>query len=629
MPQRRFAKLAALLCLAIAVLIGLLDRGHESSAEISLPRRSTGEGEAKSVAEPAAQSERVSAGAAAASPTPAPPPSVNSSAAGGTSFWGRLIGSTDSLPIQGARIFGLGEGEIGVRASDAEGLFSYFSEAGPAPVLRIDAAGFGPVLVELAHGYESIEKAMPIPLQRAATLEARVIDRNGAPIAGLEVRLSSPAHALARPEGAYLFHTPLNWSATTDETGVCTLADLPPEVALSLSVLDAGRVEFQAASPLTLEPGELRRWQHRRGGGIALFGVAIDEHRAAVGGLELWLAGKDAAMGLSAEQHYFHASLAKLVVQRTRTDNAGRFSFADVPSGEWLLGPAPATAGGGALAPAVAPLAQLIRVDAIAADQEVIVNVRSGLYVRGRVVRPDGSTGVSAMVYAVCDEPAGTLWAQSQPDGQFSLGPFAPGELRLMASGTDGLADSEYVRVQAGSEEVLLQLRQAARLQMFAVDAATSAPALARFYLRSRSPVESLHMREMMDPSSAASGLEVNGLLEGTYDISALTSDGRVGVTREIRVSGDTPSAQAVVRVGASAKLRVRLLGDSQPCQLEVESEGVFLWSFDAIRPGASKLVHVPAGAVSVRLKFRDQVLEEREVIATLDREVEVEFQRD
>jgi hypothetical protein len=548
---------------------------------------------------------------------------VKESAASGTSFWGRVVTSTHSLPIQGARIIGLDEAEIGTRASDAEGRFNFLSESKPAPILRVDAAGFAPVLVELVPGHESIEQAMTIPLQRAATLEARLIDRNGAPLAGRVVKLSSPAHALARPEGSYLFHTPLSWSETTDDAGTCTLSDLPPEVALSLSVFDAGRVEFLEANPLTLQPGELRRWEHRLGGGVRLFGVAIDQDRAAVGGLKLWLAGKDATLGASADQHYFRSTLANFVVQRATTDSAGRFSFADVQSGEWLLGPAPAVTS------VTAPVAEIVLVDSLGPDQELILKVHAGLYVRGRVLRPDGISAGSTVVFAVCDEPSGVMSAQSQSDGQFSLGPFAPGELRLMASGTKGLADSEYVRAQAGSEELVLQLRQAARLQVFAVDAATGAPVLARFYLQARPPVHSRQIREMMNPSSMAAGLEIDGLLEGIYDISALTPDGRIGVAREVRVGNGAPSAPATLRVAPAAKLRVRLQGNTPPCTLEVESEGRFLWCFDSIRPGANRLVHVPDGALSVRLKFREQVLEQREVFATLDQVAEVEFQRD
>ena len=627
MPSMRFAKwLLALLCLAIGLAVWLFNRAPAAMDVVSPPRQPA----ATSVAPPAAALDlRVPAGVSAETATPAVRPPKTRSAANSASFWGKVIASESSLPIQGAVILGLGDSDIQRQVTDAGGSFNIASERALAKILRIDAAGFGPVLMELVGGHESIETAMTIPLLRAATLEARVSDRSGAPIEGLVVSLSSPAHALARPEGAFLFHTPLTWSARTGATGVCTLPDLPPDVALSLSVLDAGRTEFQEASPLTLQPGELRRWEYRRGGGIRLFGVAIDEHRAAVGGLELWLAGKDATMGLSAEQHYFHASLAKLVVQRTKTDNAGRYSFVDVPSGEWLLGPAPTASKGGAQPSAAAPIAELILIDANSADREVVVKVHAGLHVRGRVLRPDGQPGGSTMVYAVCDEPAGTLWAQSQSDGQFSLGPFAPGELRLMASGTAGFANSEYVRAQAGSEEVLLQLRLAARLQVFAVDAATGAPVLARFFLKSRSPVESLQIKEMMDPANVASGLVIDGLLEGTYDISGLTADGRIGAVRGIGVSSGAPSAQVTLRVAPAAQLRVRLLGNTQPCQLEVESEGALRWFSDGIRPGASKLVHVPAGAVSVRLRFRDQVIDEREVIAALDQVVEVDFQRD
>ena len=232
-------------------------------------------------------------------------------------------------------------------------------------------------------------------------------------------------------------------------------------------------------------------------------------------------------------------------------------------------------------------------------------------------------------VLGLCDDPPGYLPTASGDEGSFEIGPLVPGEFRLAAKAAGGFADSPYVAASAGDGGVVLTLTAACIAQLRAVDSLTGEPCSASFIIMARPPLKwGRGGLQSLDPSSAAAGVNSMGMPEGTYDITALTEDGRVGLLSGVEIQSAASPQELTVRVDVGARLRLRLEGRSPSIQVDVLFRGIQV-GFSALRPNASSLVFVPAGTVTVRLKFRDRVLEEREVTAILGEEVEVLFRRD
>src|SRR6185503_15172536 len=94
--------------------------------------------------------------------------------------------------------------------------------------------------------------------------------------------------------------------------------------------------------------------------------------------------------------------------------------------------------------------------------EPVTLMVHRGLYIRGRVVRSDGSDyepRIPQTSLILAKSP--TFYANTTADaeGRFIIGPLPRGEYRLTASGGADFADSEPTDARAGSDDVVLKLR--------------------------------------------------------------------------------------------------------------------------------------------------------------------------
>jgi hypothetical protein len=125
----------------------------------------------------------------------------------------------------------------------------------------------------------------------------------------------------------------------------------------------------------------------------------------------------------------------------------------DVTPGTWLLSPRRARE--------IAAYPQVIRVEPGASRVVADVRLARGLFVRGRLVTPDGETGVGGWVSAFGPVRAN---ADTSRAVEFVLGPLAPGKFQLIGRPYNSYLDSEAVEVVAPAEDVLLLSRPGAEV---------------------------------------------------------------------------------------------------------------------------------------------------------------------
>lgn len=538
------------------------------------------------------------------------------------SYWGKLVDGETGRPIGGSAVrLRMGEA-ITLIWSDALGRIQITDADHVHQVVRVSATGFGPAFPVLASGFDDPAHPNVMVLWRAAAIDARVVDASGAPAAGVTVCASIVGRYVERPEGGYVQMQDVEWSAQTDADGRCAIEDLPGAPPITVVVRQGYEELYQAPAPLTLKPGERREWQCRIGGFARVSGVVLDEHESAVADQEIWLASEP--RGPSSNRSYFDDS-AHAVTQRATTDDAGRFSFARVADGEWRVGPAALLADAARSATAVCPATTAFTINAPDSEKEVVLHVQRGLYIRGRAVLPNGNPAAGASVRASYRDPGGFLEVVSDEDGAFTLGPMMSGEFGLTATGVSTPTTPTPIVARAGDENVVLMVSNAASVRLRAVDARSDEPCIAHFFCRAREPVQCIYI---IDSHDASEGIDVSGLVEGTYDIAAQTADGRVGMARNVEVAIGVALPDVTVRMETGARLRVRFDGRTQATSFEVLSDGAMV-TIGILKAGASKPVIVPAGPAVVRFLSRVGLLEERNVNAVAGEEVDVVFHRD
>lgn len=478
-------------------------------------------------------------------------------------FHGRVVDGETGSPIEGVRVSILhpdivwkgeemqdGDEELVALVSDADGRFEAAVPSWKLLLARVEGRGYSLLFVPVTAGHESPGEARVVPLARASSLHAEVVE-NGAPATGITVSLSRRIDVLVQREAgeeAWYDHVPLTWSATTGPEGACTLGELPGRVPLEVRLLRDGVDSGMRVTPLVLEPGEVREETWSFGGGASIVGVATDQHGHPVTGIEIWL--DRAEPGRPARRF---ASYDRNISARVRTDDQGRFRFDDVPAGDWWIGPGESK---DARAPdEPAPVAERITILEGESEHRVTLAVFRGLFVSGSVLDPDGRP-VSTAVYTFGWDHAFT---RSREDGTFVLGPLAPGEYTLKADEAEGFRSSEPVQVAAAAEDVVLRLRPGASLRGRIVGAVPSFDGMSVTLAADRlDDVEGGYVdeEEVRDDGT----FQFNALAPGGYAIFARSPAGDVGIVRGVEVEANPEPTEVLVRMESGGRLRVRTL---------------------------------------------------------------------
>jgi protocatechuate 3,4-dioxygenase beta subunit len=376
----------------------------------------------------------------------------------------------------------------------------------------------------------------------------------------------------------------------TDVNGLASVTGLPPRVPLELTIHARGTLARKESAPVTLEPGERRRIEVHVGSGGSIVGRIEDGDGKPVKHCQIWrVAGEPGFEQLLRSYEPPAAS--------SRSDEDGRFRFDDVAQGKWLVGPAPAKDGEPNVSDksAIAPFAQPVEIADGAGEVELVLRVDRGLYITGRVLDPSGG-GVKD-TYASAQQVNGFMSVMERTDdsGQFVLGPLLAGEFDLEAGGMMGPhAKSETVRASAGARDVVLRLRVGGAITGRVVDASGAA----------RECELSLSQPSVefgwMQTGTRDGSIKFDGLLAGSYNLHAITSDGQIG-SRVGIVVGEGETVDGVeVTLAPGARLEVRYAGERHVATYEVLAAGDLCW-VSSLESGSQESRVVPAGDLEVR----------------------------
>lgn len=540
-------------------------------------------------------------------------------------FFGQVIDAVESQPIAGAKAFvSIAEPSANARdrnssklsrtTTDANGRFELALPSWKHPFVRVEAEGFGLVVLRRLDGHDAPERELMVRLPKAASLEAVVRDAGGGPMPGVILRLSADGSSLPPDAGAWIdVDVPdERWYGVTADDGTCTLEGLSPGVGIAIELSKEGRLLRREEDEVTLEPGQVLKREWIFGAGATLKGLVLDQDSRPVPDLPVWLANWEP----EPPAHFFQTYEEDRVSAKAVTDDEGKFQFADVQPGTWWIGPAPTAWNGivirdGPLeeneppANAVAPTATSVVVQS-APTQDVTLRVHRGLYIRGRVLDPDGRPAPE--VYVIASPGSNGLGPQtsSGSDGTFVLGPLAPGRYEVAADANGRLASPDPVEAEAGASDVLLRLRAGGGLRARVVDSRTGKPCTAEMLLTPRISTRGVFGQGTGFGAGEDGIVDKDGLIPGDYDLAARTEDGSFGILSGISVVAGEKGKEFILSVSPGGTLKVRNEG-SHPAEFRLKQQGVLIEWSEILKAGQPIDLHAPAGTFAIEYRFDDE----------------------
>ncbi|MCC6406925.1 MAG: sigma-70 family RNA polymerase sigma factor [Planctomycetes bacterium] len=394
----------------------------------------------------------------------------------GVTLKGRVLDLESGAPIAGAEI---GEGWTFDRrvTSDLDGNFVFegFSTQGYYSI-SARAHGYGRREVTVRDPDAPFPESMEIRLQRAHVVRGRIVGVDGAPIEGAYVAATAHAMLLSDPTDAQQ----LDWKSTrSGADGVFLLEDVRADLAHSLHV----RLDGYGAVTYGFPPNEGELADIDLGdvvlrvGGLVK-GVLVDEHDAPIADSVVRLEGWNADVErLGARPSWSLASYLR--TRSTRTDDLGRFAFADVAAGSYGVFAGREDSHGSVSVGVTV-------VDGVAAEPVKLV-LPTGLAISGVVV---DRSGAPVLAYVSVDslQPDVTTSGDTRTsdDGSFRAGGLAAGKysitvypLSLWSDDPDVLRHARTVvgGVDAGTSDVRIVVERAMPLRGRVVDA-QGAPAV-------------------------------------------------------------------------------------------------------------------------------------------------------
>jgi hypothetical protein len=386
-----------------------------------------------------------------------------------TVYYGRVVRETDSAPISGARVqllYDFDKPQDGASRvppeptpeaqSDAAGYFQISAPFWKPYYGRIDAENHAPILFEMKAGHDTREKAATLSMPFGARIRVAV-SRVDLSSAELTVRASVKSYEIARPSGAsVILRSNPEWVVKTDKNGVGLLSGIPHTVPIALEVFDRSKLLRRERSALVLNPGEMRIVQIRVGDGVKVRGTAIDQDGQPIThNTVLLLPASDNAGSPPINTKCIGFIDSEDVLKEAKTDHRGRFYLDDIPPGSWWVGISPGRRWDSEdSADAVSPNATRVTIAPGAADVDVLLRAHRGLYIRGRVLQPDGRPSPNGQVFATIHEYE-SFDTFVKSDGSFALGPLSPGRFQVFASGSSRHVNSEPIEVDAGAQDGL------------------------------------------------------------------------------------------------------------------------------------------------------------------------------
>jgi hypothetical protein len=332
--------------------------------------------------------------------------------------------------------------------------------------------------------------------------------------------------------------------ATTDRDGRCEIVGLWTIATFDLRLERSGRILRDQLDFPRLEPGERREIELVVAAGVQVNGRMIDQHGEPVRGASI-------GIGDSSRDDPPEESLLTRPAAATTTGPDGEFTFADIQPGSWRIASVPPFAGSSEVTWRATP----VWIPEGKREIDVTIIAQRGLFIRGRVVRPDGKAASGMRVFAVRDGVAAggvrvihETSRQTDTEGRFAFGPLVAGDEFLLATRRP---DSPAVRAHAGDDEVVLRPREVARIVGIVVDRRTSKPVDARVL------VDCPEADEIVRTHPGSGRFSVEKSVEGSCSLQAWTVRDEIGSVRDLTVRAGEPLEGIEIRVDAGAILEL------------------------------------------------------------------------
>ncbi len=540
-------------------------------------------------------------------------------------FWIKLVDAETGDPLSNVKV----KTELGVCAvppatSDARGLARIEACSWQQAAMSFESEGHASLHVWTESGHERGSTALLVPLPRSATLRVHAIWAGGSAVVKAEVGLTANGYDLdaVRQFGAFGSTVNSHWFGITDGSGHLTLEQLPPNVSLDADV--RGPCKWKPAEPIRLAIGEVRDVEWTITQGCEVTGSLTDQAGRPVTNQAIWL--RKAQVGTATLfRAYSEQSTLKCF-----TDATGRFEITGVSSGSWSVGPAAKGLEEETRADDVAPLAQLVEIAEGQRAVEVNLRVDRGLFIRGHVLDSSGKPAKTVFVSAY--ERTLRLQgetSQSPGDGAFTIGPLMDGSYEVAATGFGDDARSDSVTVRPGMDDVVLQWKKGVSISGRVVGEDGNGVA-GEVHIANRFAGESGTSMLSVANDGAFS---LSGLDAGTYDLSAMTSNGWIGYIEPLAITAGGAAKDLVIRVSPGGRVRARHEGPEKYALINVVRNGVQV-SGEYVELGKSGEWPSPLGTVVVRVHYYNEALgkfvrtAEKSVEVGPDTVVEVEFEK-
>ncbi|MEW6746781.1 MAG: carboxypeptidase-like regulatory domain-containing protein [Planctomycetota bacterium] len=228
--------------------------------------------------------------------------------------------------------------------------------------IRIEADGFSPALSDASPNCNTAERAAIVRLYRPARATVQVLDERG-PAPRLTVRLTTQSRDLSQqpPEereiGGIRFMAPvtdgwgeITWEAMTEKTGRCEFYDLTAGVPIAVALSRGSQAIQHKATELLLLPQEQSEVVLWAGQPISLCGLLLDQQGRPVAGQEIWLvASRRLHRRYLVFEDFDRTTLcardADHKLRIAKSNDEGRFTFANVPPGPFFARPCSSSQG--------------------------------------------------------------------------------------------------------------------------------------------------------------------------------------------------------------------------------------------------------------------------------------------
>ncbi len=322
------------------------------------------------------------------------------------------------------------------------------------------ARGYGRVAHSTRKPDGSRSDTIEFRLRRARVAEGRVVNADGAPIE--DVYVAATAYGDSPGQDS---NDQIDWRSTHSAAdGRFHLDELRPDVAHTLLVKKDGFATASYEFPLrerdttALDLGDLVLHE-----GATIRGRALDQNAKGLAARVVQLAGRNADHDVWQSGNHARSVLG---ARMTRTDDLGRFAFADVAQGSYDVAILRDDSS--------AATSQRVEVNWGASTENVELVFASSLSIQGRLVGPRGEPVAGSILFERVDGNRKHLRRErAAADGSFTLSDLEAGDYRLEvtpSASSDSSGDaapfavSVAEPVKAGSADVVVRVPRSQRL---------------------------------------------------------------------------------------------------------------------------------------------------------------------